>query len=251
MHVVITAGGECAPDLAAAIGSPAKALAPIGARRCIDIVIAAARGLEPAGIAVIATDAVAAHIAGRVERTIPADASGVVNIARALAAFPRPARLLYLTCDLPFVSTAALADFVSRAEGAGVAMALADADAYAADFPGAPAHAIRLGDERIANGSVFLLDGAAIEPVAATAGRFFTARKSLLRLALLLGPVLLAKFALRRLRIRDVEARARAVLGVDARAIRACAPATCYDVDSLADWTYAHSLALAQEAGPA
>jgi molybdopterin-guanine dinucleotide biosynthesis protein A len=249
MHVVITAGGECAPDLAAAIGSPAKALAPIGTRRCIDIVIAAARGLDPAGIAVVAPDAVAAHIGGRVERTIPADPSGIVNIARALDAFPRPTRLLYLTCDLPFVSTAALADFVARGEGAGIAMALADADAYAADYPASPGHAIRLGSERIANGSVFLIDGAAIDPVAATAGRFFSARKSLPRLALLLGPALLAKFALGRLRISDVEARARAVLGLDARAIRNCAPATCYDIDSLADWTYAHSLALAQEAG--
>lgn len=247
MHVVITAGGECAPDLAAAIGSPSKALALVGERRCIDVVIAAARGLAPDGIAVIAPDAVADHVRAVVDRTIPADPSGIVNIARALDAFPDAALLLYLTCDLPFLTTAALADFVARAAGAGVAMALADADAYAAEYPGAPVHSVALGGERIANGSVFLIDGAAIGPVRTTAGRFFAARKSLPRLAMLLGPALLAKFALRRLRIADVEARARTVLGADARAVRNCAPSTCYDIDSLQDWTYAHSFALAQE----
>lgn len=247
MHVVITAGGECAPELAAAIGSPSKALAPVGTRRCIDVVVAAARGLAPAGIAVVAPDAVAEHVRDEVERTIPADPSGIVNIARALNAFPDATRLLYLTCDLPFLTTAALADFCARAAGAGIAMALADGDAYAAEYPGAPVHAVQLGNDRIANGSVFLIDGAAIAPVAKTAGRFFAARKSLPRLAMLLGPALLATFALRRLRIADIEARARTVLGVEARAVRDCAPSTCYDIDSLADWFYAHSLALAQE----
>jgi molybdopterin-guanine dinucleotide biosynthesis protein A len=248
MHVVLTAGGQCAPALAAAIGSPSKALAPIGARRCIDVVIAAARGLAPAAIAVIAPEAVAAHVRADVERTLPAAPSGIDNIARALDAFPHAERLLYLTCDLPFLTTEALTDFVARAGAAGIAMALADADAYAAEFPAAPAHVVRLRGERIANGSVFLIDGAALGAVATTAGRFFAARKSLPRLALLLGPALLAKFMLGRLRIADVEARARTVLGVEARAVRDCAPSTCYDIDSLEDWTYAHAFALAREA---
>jgi hypothetical protein len=219
----------------------------VGARRCIDVVIAAARGLAPEGIAVIAPEPVAEHIRRDVERTIVAHQSGVVNIAHALDAFPGATRLLYLTCDLPFLTTAALSDFVARADGAGIAMALADAETYAAEYPGAPVHAVQLRGERIANGSVFLIDGAAIGPVAQAAGRFFEARKSLPRLAMLLGPALLAKFALKQLRITDVEARARTVLGDDARAVRDCAPATCYDIDSLADWTYAHSFVSAHE----
>ena len=247
MHVVITAGGTSAADLAAAIGSPYKALAPIGARRCIDVVIEAARGLHPAGIAVVAPDAVALHVRGRIDSIVPASADGAANIALALAAFPAAQQLLYLTCDLPFLTTAALDDFIARAGRPGIAMALADGAAYAAAYPGAPPHAVRLGTERVANGSVFLIEARALAAVRAPAGRFFAARKSLPRLALLLGPALLARFALGRLRIADVEARARLVLGVEARGVRGCSPAPAYDIDSCADWSYAQTLTLARE----
>ena len=242
---MITAGGTSAADFALATGTPYKALAPIGARCCIDVVVDAARGLDPAAIAVVAPEEVATHLRARVDRIVPASADGIVNIMQALTAFPDAGPLLYLTCDLPFLTRAALADFVTRAGNAGIAMALADGAAYAAAFPGAADHTIRLGHERIANGSVFLIDRAARSAVAATAGRFFAARKSLPRLAVLLGPALLAKFALRRLRLADIEARARAVLGVDARAVRDCSPVTCFDIDSITDWTYAHTRALA------
>jgi len=241
MHVVITAGGTSPADFAQAIGSPYKALAPVGSRCCIDLVVDAARGLAPAGIAVIAPDAVAAHLGTTVDRIVPAAGDGIINITRALNVFPDATQLLYLTCDLPFLTTPALADFIARAGTVAVAMALADGASYIAEYPGAADHTIALGTERIANGSVFLIDRAAIAPVEAAAGRFFRARKSLPRLAMLLGPRLLAKFALRRLRIADIEARARTVLGVEARAVRGCSPSLCYDIDSAAEWAYARN----------
>jgi hypothetical protein len=43
----------------------------------------------------------------------------------------------------------------------------------------------------------------------------------------------------------DIERRAARVLGLNARAILDAAPGLCYDVDELADWTYAHSRCLA------
>jgi hypothetical protein len=163
-----------------------------------------------------------------------------------LQIFPEADRLLYLTCDLPFIDAAALRHFVERAGDAAVAMALASADIYDAEFPGAPPHAVAFGNERIANGSVFLIDRSAIPRVTAVAGRFFRARKSLPRLALLLGPALCLHYLRRQLTIADVERRACSMLGVDARAVRDAAPGLCYDVDDVADWAYAHSLALAR-----
>jgi hypothetical protein len=117
---------------------------------------------------------------------------------------------------------------------------------YDAEFPAAPAHAVTLGHERLANGSVFTIDRSALGPLERVAGRFFDARKSLPRLALLLGPMLCLRFATGRLTVDAIETRARSILGVDARAIRDCSPGLCFDVDDLADWTYAHSLALAR-----
>jgi len=187
---------------------------------------------------------VRAYCAGRVDRVIEAADDGIENIHRALGAFAFE-QLLYLTSDLPFIDAAGVSDFVSRAAGSSVAMALASSDAYDAAFPAAPAHAVTLAGERVANGSVFLIERCAREPLDRVAGRFFSARKSLPRLALLLGPALCLQFAVKRLTIGAIEARAAKLLRVRARAVRDCSPGLCYDVDDLADWAYAHSLACA------
>jgi molybdopterin-guanine dinucleotide biosynthesis protein A len=244
VYAVITAGGRVGPEFAAAIGTDVKALAPLGNGRLIDSAIDAARALDVRAIAVVGGADVRAYCADRVDVVIDAAEDGVENIRRALHAFSFE-RLVYLTSDLPFVDGDGLRAFVQRADGAAIAMALANADAYDATFPAAPSHAVSLGGERLANGSAFVIDRSALAPLERVAGQFFNARKSLLRLALLLGPALCLRFATKRLTISAIEARARTVLGVDARAIRDCSPGLCYDVDDIADWTYAHSFALA------
>jgi molybdopterin-guanine dinucleotide biosynthesis protein A len=245
VYAVITAGGDVSADFARAIGACSKALAPLGERRLIDPAIEAARAIGVAGIAVVGPSQVAAHCADRVDCIVDAAPSGAENIRRALRAFADAERLVFLTSDLPFIDGPSLAAFVERSRGAALTMALAPSDAYEAEFPGAPMHQVILAGERYANGSAFVIDRCAFAAVERIAGRFFDARKSLPRLALLLGPSLSVRFVVRRLRVRDIEARAQAVLGISARAVRDAAPGLCYDVDDIADWTYAHSLASA------
>ncbi|GAC1422705.1 MAG: hypothetical protein NVSMB5_16310 [Candidatus Velthaea sp.] len=245
MFAVITAGGRVDPVFAQAIGTGVKALAPLGGGFLIDSSIAAARAIGVDGIAVVGGPEVRAHCAHQVDVFINAADDGVENIRRALHAFPQFDRLVYLTSDIPFVDGAGLQDFVDRSRGLALTMALASGDMYDAAFPAAPPHAVTLSGERIANGSVFVIDRSALESLESLAGRFFKARKSLVRLAALLGPVLCLRFALRQLDIGAIEGRARSMLGVDARAIREASPGLCYDIDTLADWAYAHSLALA------
>jgi CTP:molybdopterin cytidylyltransferase MocA len=247
MHAVITAGGTLPPAFACAVGTTIKALAPLGSRRLIDPAIDAARACGVAGIAVVGPAAVAEYCAGRVDRALPASADGSQNIAFALRAFPAAERLIFLTSDLPFVEAGALRAFIDASAPFAVTMALAPADAYAAAFPGAPPHTVRLGRERFANGSAFVIDRSAVDAVERVAGRFFAARKSLLRLAALLGPALCLRFVGRTLRIEDIEGWAARLLGARARAIRNAAPGLCYDVDDLGAWMYAHSLARARE----
>ncbi len=243
MYAVITAGGTSGDALARATGSAYKALAPLGSRCLIDPAIDAARGNGAAGIAVVAPAEGAAYCAARVDRVVEASAAGTENILRALHAFPAADRLVFLTCDMPFIDAPALAVFVERSSDAALTMALGNADAYRAEYPGAPPHTVKLGSAEVANGSAFVIARAAVAPLERVAGRFFAARKSLPRLAALLGPALCVRFALRRLRVADIEARASRVLGVPARAVTNAAPGLCYDVDDVADWAYAHSLA--------
>jgi GTP:adenosylcobinamide-phosphate guanylyltransferase len=247
MYAVITAGGMLPPDLAREAGTATKALAPLGTRRLIDPAIDAARNSGTVAIAVIGSSAVTAYCASRVEKCIDAEADGAQNIRLALRAFPAAERLIFLTSDLPFIDAGALRAFVAASEPFALTMALAPADAYAAEYPGAPQHSVRLGRDTVANGSAFVIDRRAVDAVERIAGKFFAARKSLPRLAVLLGPALSLRFISGTLRIDDIERRAARVLGVPVRAIRNAAPGLCFDVDDLADWTYAHSLALASE----
>jgi molybdopterin-guanine dinucleotide biosynthesis protein A len=245
MHAVITAGGTVGADFARAIGTSFKALAPLGKHRLIDPALEAARAIDVSAIALVAPPAVADYCASRADIIVAAATDGGENILRALRAFPQAERLLLLTSDMPFIDAASLSVFIERSRPSALTMALAPAAAYAAEYPAAPPHSVTLGGQRFANGSAFVIDRAAIAPLERLAGRFFAARKSLPRLGALLGPALCLRFALGRLSIADIERRAGNVLGITARAVVEAAPALCYDVDDIADWTYANSLAAA------
>ena len=234
----ITAGGRVEGALQAALGTPVKALARIGERTLLDTAILAARGAGAARVVVVGGSEVRAHCSEAVDTVIDESSDGRENLRRALLA-AGDAPLLLLTSDLPFVNPHALGQFLVGARGSDVAMPLARRDAYLTTFPGAPPHDVDVGGERVVNGSAFAFAPGAAPRVVEIALRLFAARKSLLGMASLLGPALLARFALGRLRIADVEARAQVKLGLAARAVRDASPELCYDIDTIDDYRYA------------
>jgi CTP:molybdopterin cytidylyltransferase MocA len=239
MHAVITAGGLVDGEFAETIGTRVKALAPFGARTLLDVVLDACEGAGIAGVAVIGDDEVRAYLAGREGvRTIDAALDGGTNVLSALAAWPGE-RFVYLTSDMPFASAAGLLDLIARSADFALTMALADVDAYRTRFPDAPEHSVALSGERVANGNAFVIAPEAAAPARGFATKLFAARKSLPRLALLLGPALCWRFATKRLTIADLEAYGSRRLGVPVGALRGCDPGLCYDVDTLAEYTYA------------
>ena len=243
VRAVITAGGVVDGEFAEAIGTRVKALAPfgpqtLGSRTLLDVVLDACNAAGIDGVAVVGGAEVRAYLAGRDVRVIDAALDGGTNVLRALDAWPDE-RFVYLTSDIPFASAAALQDLIVRSSDFALTMALAGVEAYAARFPGAGEHSVALGGERVANGNAFVIAPEAVAPVRAFATKLFNARKSLPRLALLLGPALCLRFALKRLTIADLEADGRRRLGVAVGALRDCDPGLCYDVDSLADYRYA------------
>jgi len=240
MRAVITAGGTVDGAFAVAAGTRIKALAPIGSTTPLDAVLDACEGAGIADAAVFGGSEVRAHVASRGVRVLDAVADGSVNLLHALDAWPGE-RFVFLTSDLPFATAAGLRDLLARSEPFALTMALADVDAYAARFPGAPEHSVALGGERVANGNAFVIAPEAVPPARAFAARFFEARKSLPRMALLIGPVTIARFLARRLRIADLEAQARRRLGVRVAALRGCDPGLCFDVDTLEEYDYARA----------
>ena len=239
MRAVITAGGTVDGAFAAAIGTRVKALAPFGARTLLDAALRACEGAAIDGIAVIGGAEVRAHAGARDGVRVLDDApDGRTNVLRALDAWPGE-RFVYLTSDLPFVNAAGVRDLIARSTDYALTMALADIGAYETCFPGAPAHSVALRGERVANGNAFVIAPSAVEPARRLATQFFDARKSLPRIALLLGPSMCLRFVTKQLGIADLEAYGRRRLGVAVGAIRGCDPGLCFDVDTLEEYAYA------------
>ncbi|MGD1065683.1 MAG: NTP transferase domain-containing protein [Vulcanimicrobiaceae bacterium] len=239
MRAVITAGGTVEGTFADAVGTPVKALAPWGAGTLLDAVLDACEGAGIDGIAVVGDAAVRAHLAAHENvRVIDAAADGAANVLRALDAWPGE-RIVYLTSDLPFITAEGVRDIIARSEPYALTMGIASEAAYAARFPGAADHAVRLGAERVVNACAFVIAPEAVAPLRAFATQFFAARKSLVRMALQLGPAMTLRFTLRRLGVADLEAFASRRLDIPVAAIRDADPGLCYDVDALDEYRYA------------
>ncbi len=238
MIAVITAGGRVDRAFAAEIGTSVKALASVGGRFLIDAAIEAARGAGAQRIAIVGGEEIRAHCASRVDEIIAEDTEGRENLRRAMCS-ASGVPLLLMTSDMPFVDTASVNAFLQGALGTDIALPIASEDAYCSMYPAAPPHVTAIGGERGANGNVVYFAPGIAERVLPVAQRLFDARKSLLRMAMMLGPALLCRFALRTLRIEHVENRAARVLGVRARAMRDASPKLCFDVDTLEDYRYA------------
>ena len=238
-NAVITAGGRVEGAYARAIGTQVKALATVRGSTLLARAIEAAREAGAARIAIVGGDEVRTAVSDRVDKIVPEDVSGSQNVLAALNAWSFDEPLLYLTSDMPYVNGAVLHEFIARVPPDTLALPLTEEPDYERRFPGAPAHGLVLAGERITNGGAFLIPAGAASIVESVATRFFDARKSLFQMARLLGLVMLAQFALRRLTIARLEDHALRILGIQARAVRNSAPELAFDCDTLADLEYA------------
>lgn len=238
---VITAGGRVEGAFAQALGTPVKALAPYRGSTFVRIAIDAARAAGISSVAVVGGTEVAAACQASVDKLIPESKSGVENLRRALRAWDSARPLLYLTSDMPFLTPAALTQFLVRTPSTSLALPLTEWPDFQRRFPGAPPFGVTLGGERVVNGGAFIIPAGAQDVVERAATQCFDARKSPWRMAAIAGPMLLLRFVLGRLRVGHLESRATALFGVDARAVRGAPPELAYDVDVLEEYEYACS----------
>ncbi len=240
MKAVITAGGPLDGVYAELAGTRVKALAPVRGATMLDRTIAALRAVGAARIAIVGNAEVRRSIDGRVEKIVDDRGSGAKNVLAALDAWPDDGEpLLYLTCDMPYITNEALMQFLERVPHDTLAMPLTEIDAFRSRFPDAPPFGIALAGECVVNGGVFHIPAGATARIRSFATALFDARKAPWRMATITGPVLLLKFALKRLSIPDLEARARTVLDMNVAAVRHCAPELAYDADTADEYRYA------------
>jgi GTP:adenosylcobinamide-phosphate guanylyltransferase len=240
MYAVITAGGPIDGAYARHAGTTLKALAPVRGRtmiaRTLDALLAC--GIER--IAVVGNDVVRDACAPVTSVRMIADAgTGAGNVLGALDAWPDDASLLYLTCDMPYIDALSLQWFLDRMDPRTLSMPLCEHAAFVERFPGAPPFGITLDGERVVNGGAFHLPAGARPTIRAFATTMFDARKAPWKMARVAGPLVLLRFAIGRISVAALEARAQRVLGVPVAALRNAPPELAYDADTAPEYTYA------------
>lgn len=244
--VVIPAGGTIDTEFAQAIGSPHRALAPLGPGN-MPILQHVVDTLQAAGgigrIICVAPPPVSEIIRG-VDCWLPAGDSGTDNIRVGLAEVASDAPALVCASDLPLLTPESIRDFLTacRAE-AEVAVGLIGADDYHQAFPDAPpSEFVRLADAGpVTLGGLFVVRPDLFVRQDDLFRRLFGARKDQWRMAGLLGPRLLWQFATKTLRLRDIVGRAETLLGGTVQVIPDTAPVLAYDIDTRDDYTYAQT----------
>ncbi|MDQ6823625.1 MAG: NTP transferase domain-containing protein [Candidatus Eremiobacteraeota bacterium] len=234
----IMAGGRVDGEFAARIGTSVKALATVRGSTLLGLMIEALRVAGVGRVAVVGGEEARTACAHLVERFVDETADGAENLHRALLAWPG-APVVLASSDLPYVHGDDVREFLSRAEPAAIGFPLANASEYERKFPESAPHSTALRGDRVVNGSLCYVPPGSGPLLDAVAQKFFRVRKNALRMALLLGPNLLLRYAMKRLTIADLERRAERMVGVRATAVGNSAPSLCYDIDSIEDYAYA------------
>ncbi len=244
--IVVPAGGAIDAEFAAQIGSPHRALAPLGPGRTplLQGVVRTLRDALPeARIICVAPDAVQSAVTG-VDLWLPAGASGPENMRLGLSRARQDAPALLCASDLPLLTAAAVREFAAACRpDVQIAVGLVRAADYKAAFPGAPPSEFT----RVREAGPVTLGGLfQIQPDLLTRQRtlfdpLFSARKSVWRIAGIAGPRLLWQLATKTLTLSAVTRRAEGLLGGPVQVVLNTDPVLAYDTDTFDDYTYAET----------
>lgn len=152
--------------------------------------------------------------------------------------------ILISTADIPLVSGAMIDSFIEDCleREADFFYPVVRREAVESRYPGAERTYVKVGGQVLTGGNVFLTRPAVIPDAMEMVERFYQARKNPLRLAALLGVGYIARFALGRLSLDDLERKISAMVGWPGNVVISGYPEIGLDIDKPAH------LPLAEEA---
>jgi GTP:adenosylcobinamide-phosphate guanylyltransferase len=145
--------------------------------------------------------------------------------------------VLLTTADLPVLSVAAIDEFLDLAEssGADIVYACVERRVHEARYPDVPHTWARLRDGTFCGGGCVLLRPRAFPALEGFLDRLGSARKNPLRLARIFGWDVMARYAVGRLGVVNLERRAAELLGAPVAAARCTRPEIAVNVDRPSD----------------
>ena len=245
VDVILPAGGRISGPFAEEAGTDIKALIRFDGRTLLEIAVESAREAGVVNrIVVIGPEEVREKAASVADSVLAEAESGPANIFngfRWLGEQPNPAeQVLILTTDLPFVLPHSVSSFLaSYPADVDICLPLFNRQEFEDRFPNLLNTYVRLRDGEWTIGCAFLVRRHALEQNRGHIDRLFAARKSVAGMVRLIGPLMIARFLTRSLRVKHLEARCAQMTGCTAAAVTGCDPALAFDIDDIRDYHYA------------
>ena len=249
ISAVVLAGGKNSAEMAAATGVENRAMTPIGPRVMLDYVVSALEQTPSVGAIYIVGDVPVSErytaVSGR--ETL------LENLMAGLEAAGDTEKVLVSTSDIPFLTAAAVEDFVVRAaaSGADLCCSYVPLALCTKQYPDMKRTAIKTAEGRFTLGNIMLVNPRFLREHQTAIAEAYAARKSPAQIARLLGYGLLLRLlgaqtvAPRLLMTAGLEAAVSRVLsGGRVRGVCSAYPEIGTDIDKPEDISAARRLLL-------
>ena len=249
MNAIVLAGGGPDAVSASAPGLPNKAFVEIRGVALVERVITALRSAPEVGhIIVVAPPAAHDHPALSTADERRLDGARMVDsLASGLTGAAPDELVLVVASDLPVLTAAGIAEFLTQATARDldVAYAIVSERDHHGAYPGVPHTWAKMVEGRFCGGGLAALKPRVLPALRGILDELGAARKSPLRLAAIFGWDILPRFALGSLTVAAAERRASAILRAPAGAIACSLPEVAVNVDRPSDVALANDLVAA------
>jgi len=230
---VVLGGGGPHDRVARSAGAPSKALAPLAG---VPLAVYGLTALRRSGVVshVVFVGDHSSELRGLHDAVVPAGRRLVDSFALGLGAAlgAGATRILVMGADLPWWGAEGVRRFVAEAPDADVVYPVVREEDAARAFPGQRRTYARLREGRFTGGNAQLLRARCIPALLPWVDRAYAARKRPWQLAGIVGADLLIQLVMGRASLAGIEARVRALVGVDARVMISRDAAIAADVDA-------------------
>lgn len=244
--ILIPAGGRTDDALRAASGSEFKPLVSLGGRTILETVTEAALAWDQTRRVYLLCEPEVPIPASLLDRVIRCDAFGSAprKILTTLQEQTDLAeRVLVLTADMPFLTSEMLTPFTRELQPeAEFAAAIYQRKEFEARFPASDNTFLRIADGAWTSGGVFAIRTEAFVRNRQRLEDAFAARKSIFKLAKLLGWGTLFAVVTRRATVPQLVERIEGILGCRIQPIRHAPVELAFDIDHASDLIYARKL---------
>lgn len=172
----------------------------------------------------------------------------VDTLLNGIAALPPVSRVLILTADIPFLTSAGISAILQRAPNADFVYTIIPMDTCRAAFPDAKRTSLKTADGEFTGGNIVLINPEFVRKNEAVIRESFERRKDVLALGKLLGPDVIFRLLLSRLfpALLPIDALERAVSrlvgNASVKALVVDDAAVGTDIDSVSDVTMARKV---------